>query len=42
MISVAVLQKGSERILAIPIFEIVMQFWIRFFSEDFMQTSLKR
>lgn len=41
-ISVAVLPKGSDNTLAMPTLETVMQFWMRFFSEDFMQTSLKR
>mgnify|MGYP006922449832 CR=1 FL=1 len=36
------LYEGSDNTLAMPTLETVMQFWMRFFSEDFMQTSLKR
>ena len=39
MISVAVLPKGSDSTLTMPTLETVMQFYIRFFSEDFIRTK---
>ena len=42
MISVAVLSKGSDSTPAMPTLGTVMQFCMRFFSEDFIQTGLKR